>query len=161
MKYGRKFNHTYDLREILQFYVRVVDGVGGGTPLPALLTFLGAEVTLAGVVRGVDMVAAAKAHDLLPGALGCRLHMPAGLMGADEVALALCADPLASDGAVLDAVEASLDGLDVVSVNQGGENGERRREARAIWRGYVDDARIGHVVREAVLSISGKNRSLR
>lgn len=48
----------------------------------------------------MDVVVAAEAIDLLPGALGSRLHMPASFVGTDEVTFALGADPFAIDGVV-------------------------------------------------------------
>lgn len=123
-------------------HVRVVDGVGGGTPFTALLlALLGAEMTLAREVGGMEVVTTAKTLDLLPRTLGGGFDVPAGLMGADEVTVALCANPLASAGMVLEIFEIGLGSLGVVDVDQGGEKGEpHRREAGAIRSGHIYDA---------------------
>lgn len=127
MKDCRRFERTYDLRDNLRRHVRVADGIGGGAPLTALLlALLGGEVTLARVVARVDVVATAKTHHLLTGTLGRRFGVPAGLMGTDEVVFALRADPLASDGVILETVEIGLSRPNVVEVDQGDDSGEPR-----------------------------------
>lgn len=94
------------MRDPLQLRVRGVDGVGGSASLTApLLALLGQEVALARPLGCVDAVAAAKTHNLLTRALGRRFDMPTSLMGTDEVVSALCADPLAIGGVVLETIE--------------------------------------------------------
>ena len=139
-----------------RFHVRVVDGVGGGTPLPALsLALLGREVALTRPLGCVDMVATAKAFDLLARTLGRCLDVPASLMGADKVSAALRTNPLASRGMVLEAIKICLCGLDL---DQGGENGGCcRREVGAIRGGHIP-AQLGQVIRQAAPRVSGKDR---
>jgi hypothetical protein len=56
----------------------------------------------------MNAVAAAETHNLRPGALGSRLHMPTSFVGTDEVFSALRADPLASDNVVFKAFKVGL-----------------------------------------------------
>jgi len=123
------------LRGALQFlHVRVVDGVGGGAPLTALLlALLGQEVTFTGPLGGVDAVATAKTHDLLTGTFRRCLDVPAGLVGADKALFALFADPLFNDGVVLETGEIRPGRPYVVDMSQGDENGgPRGREVGVI-----------------------------
>ena len=103
----------------------------------------------------VDVVAAAKALDLFPRTLGRRFDVPASLVGADEVAAALHANPLASGGEIVEAIEVGLGGLDVVEVHQRRGNGEASgREAGVIRSGRIHGAQLRQV---AASRVSGKD----
>ena len=153
------------MRDVLKLYlhVRVIDGVCGGTPFTALLlALLGREVTLSRPWGRMDVVATTKALDLQACTLGCRFDMPASLMGANEIFSALCTDPLASGGVLLETVEIRFGGLDVVDMSQGDKNGEsRRREVGVIWSGNIGKAQVGQVVRQTGSEVSDKDWSLR
>jgi hypothetical protein len=150
------------LQDTSQFLERVIDGEGGGTPLSAfLLAHLCREVTLAGPLGRVDVVATAEALDLLSRALGSRLGVPASLVGTDKVAFALCANPLASERVVFEIPEVRLGRLNVFSVKQWGKNGQRRgREAWVVWSWRIYGAQVRQVVCRAVPSVSDKNEGL-
>lgn len=134
-----------------------MNGEGRSTPLTALLlAFLGYEVTLARPLGRVDVVFTTETHDLFTGTLRRRFGVPAGLMRTDKVASAFFADPLASDGVLLEAVQVGLDRFDVVGGGQGDKGGEvRRGEAGGVWSGSVPKAQVRQVVQRATFRISG------
>jgi hypothetical protein len=123
VKDRRRLGRTFDLQGSSQIFERIVNGVSGGAPLSAsLLAFLGREVAFARPSRGVDVVAAAKALDLLSSAFRGGLHMPTRLVGTDKVSFALGANPFASERVIFEPFEVGLCGLDFFgSVKEGGD----------------------------------------
>jgi len=158
------------LRSRIRFHihVRIVDGVSWCSSLPAsFLTLLRREVTLAGPLGRVDAVTTAKALNLFPRTLGRRFDVAAGLVGTDEVLVALWANPLASEGVVFETGEVSLGRLDLAGVAQGDiaqgtEDGERRwREFGIVVNGWIHPAQLGRLVGQTVSKINGEGRIVR
>ena len=85
-----------------------MDGIGHAPLAAFLLALLGSEVTLARILRSMNVIIAAEAIDFLPSALGSSLDMPASFVGADEVTFALGADPLVGDRVELETLKIGL-----------------------------------------------------
>lgn len=148
------------MRDTLQLlHVRVVDGVGGGAPLAALLlALLGREVTFTRPLGGVDAVLTAETHDLLTRTFRRCFDVPASLVGADKVLFALCADPLASDGVLLETGEVRPARPYVVDMSQGDENGGSCRREVGVIR--IRNTQVGRVVHKTASRISGNDWAL-
>ena len=135
------------MQDALQFHEPVVDGVGWGTPLSAiLLALLGPEMTLARPLGRMDLITTAEALDLLSGTFGSGLDVPTGLMGTDKVAVALGADPLAGGS-----VKHNTFGFNVFKIRLGGENGKPSRgEVGIVGARRIPDAQVRKVIPRTV-----------
>ena len=104
------------------------------------------------------MVPTAKTHDLLTRTFRRCFDVPASLVGADKVLLALCADPLASDGVLLETGEIRPGRPYVVDMSQGYENGGPCRREVGVIR--IRNTQVGQVVRQAASRVSGNDWAL-
>ena len=93
----------------------------------------------------MDPVAATKAFHLLPRTLCRGFDVPPGLVGANEIRLTLCANPLAGEWVVLKVFEVGFGRPRLIGVDDGGEKGEPRREV--VRGGGVRNAQlVGQVI---------------
>jgi len=101
------------------------------------------------------VVATAKTHDLLTRTFRRCFDVPAGLVGADKVLFALFADPLASDGVLLETGEIRPGRPYLVDMSQGDENGRPRRREVGVVR--IRNTQVGQVVPKTASRVSGND----